>query len=91
MSIKTKRKKIKSSDYYLIADNEIGIPVFFKLPLTALYYDTNKITLSQQDKIDDTKDALCDLLFYREDEALIFEEMDKATISERVKKTGRWI
>lgn len=55
---RTKPKKYKSSDYYIIECDDNDKTVMFRLPMAALFYDTDKVTLKSQDRIDDALDEL---------------------------------
>lgn len=54
------RSKIGRKDYAIIEQDESGSVVMFRIPLAAIYYDTDRVRLGAQDAIDDTVDQLVD-------------------------------
>jgi hypothetical protein len=84
------KTKIKYPSH-AIYTNEDGGFVEFEIPFAGLHYDRDCTPLKMQDKIDDTKDRLCDLPYYREDEAMIYDDIDRNVILKRLKKNNRWI
>lgn len=73
--------------------DEMGRPTRFVLPYHALYYDTARVTIQQEMKIESKQLDIAGRALTWEDhnEQMLFDDNDRMDIVKRIKRLGKWI